>query len=333
MRSLGIYDAVAREDNLVAAAMYFWDDYKEMFKGSVEEYKDYLLERHNFLENLKAAEPVRVVHVPFDPAEYFRWLENSSCWRNGPEARSAWVLDAVKNPEVMERLLKKRPVIPAAPVEEELETLVIFGAVPVVLASEEEAMLIGGRLPRRYLLNVVLEFRRFFAEVPDLQRMSRLRYRGMRLFIGERLVMPDSMSEAEEFLEDEVLKLLPGKERFVPVPPDCRVRRFKLPQEIGCVENGEISVVFCPLMLPVVLVGASADIEYCRALLADESGVIEPVSEILCAIFNEMLSSGIRSLIFFDTAYEIEYFLETLEKTTHMREKAEDGIRIEKCDD
>ncbi|MGB9803687.1 MAG: hypothetical protein ACPLUI_07730, partial [Desulfofundulus sp.] len=73
-----------------------------MFSRGIEEYKDYLINRHYFLEELKENEAVRVVHVPFDRELYSRWLRDNPHWEDGAEARSAWALEVAKDPAALE---------------------------------------------------------------------------------------------------------------------------------------------------------------------------------------------------------------------------------------
>jgi len=322
MKSYGIFDGAAREDTLVAAAVYYYPDYEAIHGSGVDSYRDYLLRRHNFLMGLAAKEPVRVVHVPFDPERYASWLRKNAHWQDGPEARGAWALEVAKDPAELNSLLEKHPALPAAPLEEELTTSVLFGAVPAFFVDSDEAAAAGRRLPRERLADVAKELRAFFAEAPDFQRISPLRCRGLRVFVGERLVPPERAVEAEEALEDTALEMLDGSEQLLPVPAGCRVRRTDFPEEVDEGKN-----VFAPLLLPVVLAGAASEVEYAESLLEEAGHAVDRVSEAVCRALEGISAVRVNGDVLFMSVYEILPFLQDVLESMQCEEPEGGGLR------
>lgn len=284
----GIHEGVARDGNIIAATFYMPEDYVQMFGKTIEEYKDYLLERHIYLEEMIDTEPVKVTHVPFDPGDYARWLEENSFWRDSSEARSAWALEKAKNPAALRALSEKYPVRPAAPVEEEREARVFCVLVPLLLTDEDEVRLAGRRLPREHLSALASELKRIFAGAEEYTKISSLRCRGMKMFIGERFVPVSDADEAETLLEQEALKLVDDESAgpFLSVPPSCRVCGSKL---LDSVRGDKFALV--PVMLPVILVGSASELNYCENLLEGEE--LEQVSGIVCDMINGMFTAEI----------------------------------------
>jgi hypothetical protein len=321
MKSFGIFDGAAREDSLVAAAVYFYPDYEAIYGSGVDSYRDYLLRRHNFLAGLAAEEPVRIVHVPFDPECYAFWLRNNAHWEDGPEARGAWALEVAKNPAALGGLFEKHPTLPAAPVEEELTASVLFGAVPAFFAGPDEGAAAGRRLSRRHLAEVAKELRAFFAEAPDFQRLSPLRCRGLRVFVGERLVPPERAIEAAGSLEDAAKKALAGSDPILPVPSGCRVKRPDFPDDVG-----EDRGIFAPLLFPVVLAGAASEVEYAGKLLEAAGHSVEGVTGAVYRAIEGIQTIDVGSDILFMSAYEVLPFLQDMLEDILFEEK-KSGLR------
>jgi len=311
MRSYGIFDGVAREDHLVAAAVYFPEDYAA-FYGSQEDYQDYLLERHNFLEDLYLDEAVRVVHVPFDMADYRRWLTGNTAWTEGPEARSAWALAQAAGEDALEALKQKHPLLPAAPREEELVVSVFFGVVPVLLAVRDDLARIGKRLDSGRLTRIADVFGRNLPGAPVFRRLSPLRCRGMRVFVGDRLTHPVHIDDVETALEKQAAGTVdqPGNILAVPKPYSLSRPDFALEQD---------SVIFTPALLPLVLVGADDAVNYAENLLESLHGEMPAVSDqVVGTIAALHLSVEITGSIPFVPGYEVydllEYMYQNLEE-------------------
>lgn len=64
MKAYGIFPGAAREDDLVAVVAYRWEDYREIFSGTAGDYKDFLLERKDFIDDLAEQQVFRVIEVP-----------------------------------------------------------------------------------------------------------------------------------------------------------------------------------------------------------------------------------------------------------------------------
>lgn len=104
----------------------------------MDDYKDYLLNRCYFLEELRENEAVRVIHIPFDRELYVKWLQDNPSWEDGGEARSAWALEIAKNPAILERVLFLHPVLPAPLLDEEFSVLIFYRVIPVVIKTSDE---------------------------------------------------------------------------------------------------------------------------------------------------------------------------------------------------
>jgi len=311
LRSYGIFDGVAREDHLVAAAVYFPEDFAA-FYGSREDYQDYLLERHNFLEELYLDEAVRIVHVPFDPADYRTWLKSHAGWTEGPEARSAWALARAVDEDALNTLKKRYSFLPAAPTGEELVVSVLFGVVPVLLAVKDDLTRIGRRLDAARLSRIAGTFLKQAPGAPSFRRISPLRSYGMRVFVGDRLTHPVHIDDVEAALDKQVYQMLDQRENVLAVPRPYSLSRpdFILEQD---------AVIFTPALLPLVLVGADDAVNYTENLLESVHGELPAVSdEVVATIAALKLSVEITGSIPFVPGYEVydllEYMYQNLEE-------------------
>ena len=291
----GIHEGVAREGNVVAAAYYMPEDYGRLFGKGLEEYKDYLIERQDFLEGIKNTEAVKIIHVPFDPDDYKEWFKKKVAWLDGSEARSAWALEKARDPAALRELYEKYPVRPAAPVEEKREARAFGALVPLFLAEEDEVRAAGRRLPREQLLSFASELKEALAGTEEYTKISPLRCKGVRMFIGERFVPVSRADEAENILEQEALKLADneGTDAIMNVPSPCRVRGSEVP----CGEE-EGGFVLLPVVLPVVLVGSVSELDYCERLLEDaEEEDLEQASEAICSMVSDIFKAEVKGSV------------------------------------
>ncbi|HUW66380.1 MAG TPA: hypothetical protein VMW83_17105 [Spirochaetia bacterium] len=327
MRSYGIFDGVAREDHLVAAAVYFPEDFAA-FYGSKEDYQDYLLERHNFLEDLYLDEAVRIVHVPFDPADYRTWLKSHGNWTEGPEARSAWAMARAADEDALNILKKKHSFLPAAPTGEELVVSVFFGVVPVLLAVKDDLTRIGKRLDSGRLTRITDAFLQQLPGAPAFKRLSALRCGGMRVFVGDRLTHPVHIDDVETALEKQASQVLEQPENILAVPRPYSLSRpdFALEQD---------AVIFTPALLPLVLVGADDSVNYTENLLESVHGELAAVSDqVVSSIGALKLSVEITGSIPFVPGYEVydllEYMYQNLEEQADREQVAVRKIKRSK---
>ncbi|HOV78801.1 MAG TPA: hypothetical protein PK728_01725 [Bacillota bacterium] len=269
IRTYDIYQGIAAEGSLVAAAVFSLEDFKEMGR-SLDEYKDYLLERQNCLDVI-SCRPVRIVHVPFDKETYKNWLKKKPYWAKKRESYSAWALDVAKNPKVLSALLEKHPVMPSPPVEEETGILTLYGIIPVFIENKNEIQLMAESLPHGTLSRIAANVRSVFAVVPDFKPLSPFRSRGIRLYVGDRFIPPFKAEEFERIFCD-VNRILRYPDNIVPVPAKCKIQ----PEGVGQKEMLMLSV-----LLPVIIVGASADLDYCERLLDELRWEVEPAAEVM----------------------------------------------------
>ncbi|NHM26251.1 hypothetical protein G7K71_04405 [Desulfofundulus sp. TPOSR] len=295
---------------MVAAGIYLPEDYTAMFAQGIEDYKDYLLRRYNFLQELTEKEAVRIVQVPFDREWYVKWLRNNPHWEDGAEARSAWALEMAKNPAALEKVLSLHPVLPAPPLDEELTVLVFYGIIPVVLEDLREVGAVSGRLPHEDIERIALEARQFFADVPEFSMLSPLRCRGMRIFVGDRLVAPPKARAFEDHVKDAAWELLNTGEIVIPVSSACRVRRSDLEDDLA----GEGPLLLLPLF-PVILVGAASEINFCEDLVEESQGNIGPVADWLREILGDRLSYDRVGDAAFVPEYALGIFLKHIEES------------------
>ncbi|HOV78807.1 MAG TPA: hypothetical protein PK728_01755 [Bacillota bacterium] len=186
MLEYDIFPGVAREGSLVAATVYFPEDYP----GGLE-YKDYLLEWQDFLAELIYSDAVRVISVPFSRGSFERWLESNPCWKkagSATKAHSAWALEVVKNPQALADLLSERPYLPAPPLHEKTNVLVIYGIVPTAIHADAATNPMSGRLPRSLVELVRAEFQQYFSACPPFRQLSELRCSGLKIFVADRFI-------------------------------------------------------------------------------------------------------------------------------------------------
>ncbi len=254
MKSYNIFPGISREDELVAAPVYFPEDYP----GDPEEYKDYLLERDAFLCDLAHTDAVRIIEFPFSAPRFKKWLASNPQWEKVDvyEAHSAWALDVAKDPGELAAVVKERPCLPAPPFGEEIGTLVLYGIVPTVLEIDATVNPMGGRLPEELTNLVLAEFRRLLSACPPYRRLSRLRCTGLKVHVGDRFVAPDAAEEFEDYVRSGAVRDL--EEPVLHVP-----RRFR-PHTVDGNYEGEALFTFS--LLPVVLVGSGVELDYCEGL-------------------------------------------------------------------
>ncbi|WP_353928702.1 hypothetical protein [Desulfofundulus kuznetsovii] len=287
----------------------------------MDDYKDYLLNRHYFLEELRENEAVRVIHVPFDRERYVKWLQDNPHWEDGAEARSAWALEVAKDPAALEEVRFRYPVLPAPPLDEEFTVLVLYGVIPVVMETPDEIPAVSGRLPHEDVKQIALEAREFFSGVPEFKWLSPLRCRGVRIYAGERLVAPPKAGTFENYVNDAVREMLNAGEIVIPVPPACRVRRSDLEDDL----TGERPLLVL-LLFPVVLAGAASEVDYCEDLVEESEGKIGPVSEHLREMLRDKLGHDGVGEPLFVPEYALGMFLERIIESMDFELEDIDGV-------
>lgn len=254
MKTYGIFDGVARDGVLVAAAVYDFATWQEITGSSdLEEYRDFLAEQEAKIAAQDA--PAYVVRVPFDPEAYSAWLRENTFWRDGPEARSAWALEVARDPEARRRLEARLPALPRPP--ENVEDVDVYYSVLLVYAERPEDVLalapaLGGPVLER--LGEVL-----WSCVPvslPFRRVSRLRVDGLRFVLGNRFLLVPAAQEIEDLFEAAVRSL---EGSVWEVPRHYRIRRSQL--------EGVRWPVLVPVLLPVAAHGG----EDCLMFLNDHT--------------------------------------------------------------
>lgn len=257
------FELCERIGSLLVAGIYLPEDYRRIFGADMDSYKDYLLEREKYIDDVWREDAVKVLHVPFDGESYREWLEKSACFRDGPEARTAWVVDAATDGRKLSELLEKHPLIPRAPFEEETEVSVIFLAVPATVRSPEDVLAFTDRFSVAEITEIYHACLAYF-DTESFQQISRLRSKGMKVILADGLIMSDRAFDCAAYYRNVAL----GVEGAVPVPRALRpdgsdVKRLSL-----------LAKKFNPApvlgLYPLVLVGCSRDVAYCEWLLAGE---------------------------------------------------------------
>lgn len=140
-------------------------------------------------------------------------------------------------------------------------------------------------MTREDVEQIAHEVREFFSEVPEFEWLSSLRCRGMRVFVGERLVALSKAGAFKDHVTKAVLEILNAGESIMSVPPACRVRRSDLLEDDLAGERS----LFALLLFPVVLVGAASEIDYCEDLVVKNGGKMNSVSEYLQGVLQDRL--------------------------------------------
>lgn len=287
MKAYGIFPGAAREDDLIAVVAYGWEDYREIFGGRIDDYKDFLLERRDFIRNPADQQVVRVMEVPWDKQSYREWLAES-VWSDEIDAHGAWALEVVKDRGKLRVLKEKYPVLPAAPEDEEITAEVSYALIPFVATSEITFRQVSRALPEEFLQEVLEALRAEFAGLP-FEAFSARRGEGVAVMVGNRFVTIDRAEGlAEKFIdgapnlvwEADILE-----QGVIPVPRQMRVRQV------------DEYPAFTLLLLPVIFIGASRDVDYAVDRLW-KGLPIEPLEEaIKCMLEQFAPDMGVQGII------------------------------------
>ncbi|RDV80734.1 hypothetical protein [Ammonifex thiophilus] len=199
------FPGCAREGDLLAALLYFPEDYARYFGGSVEDYKDYLLERHFFLGDV-GGEFVRVVTVPFLREEFLK-----SGLPDTPESHLTWALKAAKNPEKLLKLKEKVGVLPGPQMEEMFSCRVVFAAFTLPVRGMSDLFYLQGKLKAKLVRQVAKKLEEaLLGGLPRFRALSRNRAFGVGLAIGNALVSDGAVEDLAFVLEDRGEIAAPG---------------------------------------------------------------------------------------------------------------------------
>ncbi len=259
---------------MVAAIAYSLNDYVNIFGGTAVQYEDYLLSRHNFLESLSFSNVVRIIDVPFSPSGFNHWLAKNPYWKGSQEARSAWALDIAKDQKKL-TMLRAKHFLPGAPVGEETGSDLYFMVIPALVESDEHIKALGSKIPIYLLESIASEIRSFFKAVPEFREKSKLRCEGMGLFIGERIIAPRFAEEVMTYFRTLLDGLLLTGSNIFQLPND-----FNTHQLFECLNTK--NTVFSPMILPVILHGASSELDYCSSYLEKQEIFIGAASDLIC---------------------------------------------------
>jgi len=258
VKSFEIFEGTAREDDLIASLIFFQEDYGK----DIEDYKDYLLSRENFLLNLSMRQPVRVIDVPYNKQMFEEWLGQNPYWRNNlQEAKGAWALDAAKDDKKLLNLHAKYPVLPYPPRNEEILTDTLYATMSMVVGKKEDVLIYSKKLPYDKLTKIQLILKKYFHQVPAFKQLSLLRCRGACFAVGDRLILPFSMEKASSCLETKLSADV--SDGIISVPRSMRIRV----SDIDICDNLFITIV----LLPIIFKGAASEIIYCKNVLRARS--------------------------------------------------------------
>lgn len=308
-----LFTGVVQENDILAATIFSLDDYVSIFGGTVDDYKDYLLKLHSLLRNVSLDEPVHIVRVPFDYNRFDRWIKQNPQWKDAQEGYGIWALDVAKEPETLASLLAQKPVFPAAPEWERFVVMPLYGITLAAIENEEDFSWLCGRLPEDKLRNVTEKAKQFFSDVPALKPFSRLRCKGISVFVGDRLIPPPALDEAEEHFVE--VTEIDTPRPVLPVPRQIRITRSMLDLDLS---EGHVLI---PVLFPLVIAGADEDVQYCGNLLEENGGLMPDVSNTIFEIFvKKSKRDNPVAVITFAPANLVEHVLE------YVDEKIEEGI-------
>lgn len=301
----GIFDGVGRKDHLVAAAVFSFDDYREIKKGGVEQYLDYLLELEDTLDEIE--DPVRILRVPFDWEDYQAWLKESS-WQDGPEARSAWALAVAERPEKLAELRRRRPALPAPPEHEREMVTTLFVPVAAVFRDDVDLEPPVRQLEGQLLAALKEETFGAVPRVPHYRKLSRLRAEGAVVLPGSRLVLPEKLERVEEFFASS--SPASGGGGWAAVPRPLRIKRDDLLE--GAPEYPFMAFLF----FPVVIAGASAEVEFLERWMKETEGFRAATAD---GFKHALVTHGFQE----ESIHVYELFLEAWEVPSFMDAAAE----------
>ena len=308
-----LFIGAAQENNIIAVVIFSLDDYINIFGLTIADYKDYLLKLQGFLEDISLDDPVHVVRVPFDLNHFDRWIKQNPQWDGKLEGYGMWALEVAKEPETLASLLAQKSVFPAAPEWERFVVMPLYGVALAMIEDEEDFSWLCGRLPGNRLCNVIEKVRQFFSDVPSLKPFSKLRCKGISVFVGDRFIPPPALEEAEEhFIE---VTEIDTPMLVLPVPRQIRITRSMLDLDLS------EGFVLLPVLFPLVIAGANEDVQYCENLLVENGGLMPDVSDAISEIFAEKAGGGKPVIVI--TFAPVNFVERVLE---HIDEKIEEGI-------
>ena len=317
MKSYEIFEATAREDNLIASVIYL----QENHNGNTEDYKDYLLARSNFLFDHVVTEPVRIVNVPYDKQIFENWLEKNPYWKDNPcEAKSAWALDIVKNKEILSSLYSKYPVLPGTPENEEITTNIFYSVIPLAVEKREDISLYSKQLPYEKLEKILLAFKNFLFQVPTFERLSLIRCRGAHLMIGDRLITPVNIEEAEHYLRTTIQSTTDFSEKIIPIPRSMRIRASSFND---CLEYDPFLTI---VLLPIIITGSADEVHFCKNMLQTRSAQedIDEISNEMLSLINGFEKTNIKGKVIIAEEYEVVQVINEMFKNDYENDYEDD---------
>lgn len=315
MNSYNIYPGVARSETTVVSVVYSFKDYQELFSPNMDEYKDYLLKLNDYTGQLVQLEPVQLVKILYDSERFSAWLNNNPQWKGaGVEAHCIWAMYAAGEPDYMKNL---NSIFPAPPLDEQITVHITYGVVPTLITSKFEMEEIKSRLPVNMVKNVKNILRKFFDDIPKLKSLSEMRCKGIKIIPGTHLVPPVYIEEIEEHLRAVICS--DNSVEYALIPKEYRLNWPDIPLNF---ENGMSA--FTPLLFPVVLVGSTSEINYCKNKLYNTreiKGITREVNKTLATL---------ESKIVFLPDVMIDNFIETIIENMNEENPYNECARIKK---
>lgn len=302
-RCIKIIPGIIQKDNLVAMLIYPFKDYKKYFGGNIEDYKDYLVNRHFHREHFEE-EPVRIIDVPFVFEEYRKWNKGIDT----VDAHRRWALKMAEDTNSMEKLNKLVPILPSPPLQECSIVQILFALIPLVFQDEQDIKTIGARLPESTLYRIIDALKNMFSDLPDYETVSKLRCRGIKYSVADRLIPPESLQQIEENIED--LFQNDELEDIYRVPKNLRATAKNLETQI----HKDMIIGFA--FLPIIIVGADAETEYIETMLEYHEHEFNALSPVICDLVNSVLGNTFLngSVLLFPNADKINVFLKEIFK-------------------
>lgn len=250
------FSGIVIRNNLVAATIYFWEDFKTIFNtDDIEVYKDYLLQRDHFLKDL-AYTPVRIIDVPFD----LKRFEQSQ-----KRTHNEWAWEVANTPEQLDMLLAKYPFIPEAPKKEGIACATLMAVLPVTF-DKESFNLANNPIPVEQLNLLISKIETYF-QLPQLKYLSNHRCKGAGFSVGDRFISFSLVEELDNYIINRIFRENKA-DKILSLPDDFGRFSFKNKNYFKKIEEAYFTVI----ILPIAVFGASLEIDYCSAVLTKKEG-------------------------------------------------------------
>lgn len=243
---------LASDGERIICVTYDPEEYRSLWGGGVEEYKDFLIRRQMAVNYHRGPWfSVQTVPVPFDREAFEEWLNQSADATTYSDQHGQWALSMYGSPDKLAAIRARHPLSYSVPTYETLEVVSCGWILPIIVQDDACGRRLGRTLPLQLIDNVMKELTtKFLGNIIPLERLSPYRARGAAIIPADRLVPPERACALCLELESRVASVFPHE-----LPSHLRVSsrwrpRTSASRGYPCVQ------VLC---LPLVIVGSSAD--------------------------------------------------------------------------